>query len=124
MKRLHQELELLKRKRLYIASCILAVCGLRVSIYSILLIRFTQNWLDSSETTPVKNKANSLVLYSGTPDRSSSQCLNFVISYEDSPILGAVTVEELKQFSASSSPRKSPCRAMDNDIPRVGNVGS
>ncbi|KAK7284145.1 hypothetical protein RJT34_18885 [Clitoria ternatea] len=82
------------------------------------------NWLASSETTPVKNKANSLALYSGTPDRSSSQGSNSVISHEDRPILGALTVEELKQFSASSSPRKSPCRGMDDEMPIIGSVGS
>nr|KYP62424.1 hypothetical protein KK1_016956 [Cajanus cajan] len=44
------------------------------------------NWLASSETTPV-NKG----LYDvGTPDRSSSQGSNSVMSYEDRPIIGSV----------------------------------
>ncbi|KAK7293413.1 hypothetical protein RJT34_16278 [Clitoria ternatea] len=59
------------------------------------------NWLASSETTHVTNKANSLALYSG-----------------------ALIVEELKQFSTSSSLRKSPCRGMDDKMPIIGSVGS
>lgn len=74
------------------------------------------NWLASSETTPVKKG-----LYAGTPDRSSSKGSNSVMSHEDRPILGALTVEELKQFSASSSPRKS--RSQD-EVPIIGSVGS
>ncbi|KAK7293975.1 hypothetical protein RJT34_16858 [Clitoria ternatea] len=50
------------------------------------------NWLALSETTPVKNKANSLAIYI--------------------------------RFSASSSPRKSPCRSMDNEMPIIDNIGS
>lgn len=59
------------------------------------------NWLVSSEKTPPINKT----------------------SQEDRPILGALTVEEIKQFSASSSPRKSPSRSPD-EIPIIGTVGS
>nr|XP_004495071.1 protein JASON [Cicer arietinum] len=82
------------------------------------------NWLASSETTPV-NKA---CLYGGgvaaTPDRSASQQgSNSVISHEDRPILGALTLDEIKQFSATSSPRKSPCRSPD-EMPIIGTVGS
>lgn len=47
-------------------------------------------------------------------------------SIEDRPILGALTVDELKQFSASSctpTPRKSPSRSPD-DMPIIGSVGS
>lgn len=47
-------------------------------------------------------------------------------SIEDRPILGALTVEELKQFSASSctpTPKKSPSRSPD-DMPIIGSVGS
>lgn len=43
--------------------------------------------------------------------------------FEDRPILGALTVEEIKQFSASSSPRRSPSRSPD-DMPIIGTVGS
>ncbi|KAL2321081.1 hypothetical protein Fmac_030050 [Flemingia macrophylla] len=66
------------------------------------------NWLALSEATPV------------TPDRSSSQGAHSVISHEDRPILGALTIEELRKFSASS-PRKSP---RDEMMPIIGSVGS
>lgn len=83
------------------------------------------NWLGSSGTTTPVNKA---CLYAGggigTPDRSiSQQGSNSVISLEDRPILGALTVEEIKQFSATSSPRKSPCKSPD-EMPIIGTVGS
>lgn len=44
-------------------------------------------------------------------------------SFEDRPILGAMTVEELKHLSASTSPRKSPCRSPD-EMPIIGTVGT
>ncbi|CAI9273253.1 unnamed protein product [Lactuca saligna] len=44
-------------------------------------------------------------------------------SFEDRPILGAWTIDEVKQVSARSSPRKSPCRDLD-DTPIIGSVGS
>lgn len=83
------------------------------------------NWLGSSGTTTPVNKA---CLYAGggigTPDRSiSQQGSNSVISLEDRPILGALTMEEIKQFSATSSPRKSPCKSPD-EMPIIGTVGS
>ncbi|XP_054779855.1 protein JASON [Prosopis cineraria] len=78
------------------------------------------NWLVSSETTPV-NESSSVALYAGTPDRSTSQ--GSVISHEDRPILGALTVEEIKQFSASNSPRKSPSKSPD-EMPIIGTVGT
>ncbi|XP_058759132.1 uncharacterized protein LOC131632400 [Vicia villosa] len=104
------------------------------------------NWLGSSETTPV-NKTNlypdgsfgtpdrsnshqgsKTTMYAGgsfgTPDRNSShQGSNSVMSLEDRPILGALTVEEIKQFSATPSPRKSPSKSPD-DMPIIGTVGS
>lgn len=58
-----------------------------------------------------------------TPKRSTSQSPNSVISHEDRPILGALTVEELKQFSASNSPVKSPYRSPD-ETPIIGTVGT
>ncbi|KAL3828078.1 hypothetical protein ACJIZ3_016880 [Penstemon smallii] len=44
-------------------------------------------------------------------------------SFADRPILGALTVEELRQINASSSPRKSPSRSPD-DMPIIGTVGT
>ncbi|KAK7277486.1 hypothetical protein RJT34_22499 [Clitoria ternatea] len=80
------------------------------------------NWLVSSETTPVK-RVGTVTSYDGTPDRNTSQGSNSVISYEDRPILGALTVEEIKQFSATNSPRKSPSRSPD-EMPIIGTVGT
>lgn len=81
------------------------------------------NWLGSSETTPV----NKTTLYAGdsfgTHRNSSHQGSNSVMSLEDRPILGALTVEEIKQFSATPSPRKSPSKSPD-DMPIIGTVGS
>ncbi|XP_014513790.1 uncharacterized protein LOC106772124 isoform X1 [Vigna radiata var. radiata] len=80
------------------------------------------NWLVSPETTPV-NKAGSVTLFPGTPDRSTPQSPYSVLSHEDRPILGALTLEEIKQFSATSSPRKSPSRSPD-EMPIIGTVGT
>ncbi|KAE9612222.1 hypothetical protein Lalb_Chr06g0170651 [Lupinus albus] len=65
------------------------------------------NWLVSPQTTPV-NKAGSVPCYARNPDRTTSQIS--VISHEDRPILGAFTIEDIRQFSATSSPRKLPSR--------------
>ncbi|PWA38805.1 hypothetical protein CTI12_AA577950 [Artemisia annua] len=47
-----------------------------------------------------------------------------VKSTEDRPITGALTADELKQFSGSScTPKKSPSRSPD-DMPIIGSVGS
>ncbi|CAL5357305.1 unnamed protein product [Camellia sinensis] len=59
------------------------------------------SWIVSSETTPSKKTG-----FNGF--ETMSQGSNSVMSIEDRPIL--LTVEELKQFSASSSPRGSPSR--------------
>ncbi|KAK7393370.1 hypothetical protein VNO78_21923 [Psophocarpus tetragonolobus] len=80
------------------------------------------NWLVSPETTPV-SKAGSMASFTGTPDRSTSQGSYSVLSHEDRPILGALTLEEIKQFSATSSPRKSPSRSPD-EMPIIGTVGT
>ncbi|XP_017984350.1 PREDICTED: DNA ligase 1 [Theobroma cacao] len=78
------------------------------------------NWLSSSETTPVKKKSN---FDASTPERSMSQGSNSLRSPEDRPILGALTLEEINKFSASSSPRKSPSRSPD-EMPIIGTVGT
>ncbi|XP_052170490.1 uncharacterized protein LOC127786839 [Diospyros lotus] len=68
------------------------------------------NWLVSPETITASN-------------RSVSQCSSSVVSVEDRPILGALTVEEIRQFSASSySPRRSPSWSPD-EKPIIGTVG-
>ncbi|PSR89741.1 Protein JASON like [Actinidia chinensis var. chinensis] len=80
------------------------------------------NWLVSSETTPTK-KTSPIGPEAITSERSVSRGSNSVMSIEDRPILGALTVEELKRFSASSSPRRSPSRSPD-EIPIIGTVGT
>ncbi|XP_010481784.1 PREDICTED: uncharacterized protein LOC104760544 [Camelina sativa] len=44
-----------------------------------------------------------------------------VQSHDERPILGALTAEEIKQFSATNSPRKSPSRSPESPI--IGTVG-
>ncbi|XVF72063.1 hypothetical protein PTKIN_Ptkin12aG0091200 [Pterospermum kingtungense] len=78
------------------------------------------NWLSSTETTPVKTSSISVA---STPERSMSQGSTTLRSPEDRPILGALTLEEIKKFSASSSPRKSPSRSPD-EMPIIGTVGT
>ncbi|GKV01773.1 hypothetical protein SLEP1_g14302 [Rubroshorea leprosula] len=77
------------------------------------------NWLSSTETTPVKSST----VNTCTPEKSMSQGSNCMISLEDRPILGALILEEIKQFSASSSPRESPSRSPD-EMPITGIVGT
>lgn len=77
------------------------------------------NWLSSSEVTPT-GKTNTSISGIPTPE---SQGSNSLISQEDRPILGALTMEELKQFSTSPSPRRSPNRSPD-EMPIIGTVGT
>ncbi|CAL9108892.1 unnamed protein product [Musa textilis] len=69
------------------------------------------NWLLSSENSTVEG-----------PAASNSPRSNSAFSREDRPILGALTVEDLKQASATSSPRRSPSRSTD-EKPILGTVG-
>ncbi|PIA45494.1 hypothetical protein AQUCO_01700786v1, partial [Aquilegia coerulea] len=80
------------------------------------------NWLGSSETTP-STKTSNLSFDFESAEGSKSQRSGSPRSHEDRPILGALTVEELRQFSATSSPRKSPSRSPD-EMPILGTVGS
>lgn len=82
------------------------------------------NWLTSSETTPSK-KVSTMGLETIASEKSSSHesTATSLRSLEDRPILGALTVEELRQFSANSSPRKSPSRSPE-DMPIIGSVRS
>lgn len=80
------------------------------------------NWLVTPDTAK-KPGSSSSVLETVTSEKSASQGSNSVMSFEDRPILGALTVEELKQHSATSSPRKSPCRSPD-EMPIIGTVGT
>lgn len=77
------------------------------------------NWLSSSEFTPPSKISTGISLLP-TPE---SQGSNSPKSEEDRPILGALTMEELKQFSTTPSPRRSPNRSAD-DMPIIGTVGT
>ncbi|XP_042422438.1 uncharacterized protein LOC122010101 [Zingiber officinale] len=68
------------------------------------------NWLPSS---PDNSTAE-------TPQPSNSHLSNSSFSREDRPILGALTMEEIKQSSMTSSPSKSPPA---DEIPILGTVG-
>ncbi|KAI3449812.1 hypothetical protein Pfo_006477 [Paulownia fortunei] len=80
------------------------------------------NWLVSPEITPSKKTS-----FSGfetiTAGQTTSEGCTSVRSFEDRPILGALTVEEVRQISASPSPRKSPSRSPD-EMPIIGTVGT
>ncbi|XP_021763291.1 uncharacterized protein LOC110727997 isoform X2 [Chenopodium quinoa] len=79
-------------------------------------------WIVSSQKTPPGNAVpiNMEPISSGAS--ASSHGSNSVRSQEERPILGALTIEELKQLSATSSPRKSPSRSPD-ERPLLGTVG-
>ncbi|XVF57093.1 hypothetical protein PTKIN_Ptkin06aG0176100 [Pterospermum kingtungense] len=76
------------------------------------------SWLVEPENTP-NSKASS----TNSVGNSASKKMNSPRSHEDRPILGALTVEELKQHSASTTPRKCRSRSPD-EMPIVGTVGS
>ncbi|XP_022929644.1 uncharacterized protein LOC111436168 isoform X1 [Cucurbita moschata] len=73
------------------------------------------NWLVESETTP-KSVGNSSSIGNSPMWSSSAR------SYEDRPILGALTLEELRQFSAFSTPTRYRSRSPE-EIPIIGTVG-
>ncbi|CAA2933545.1 Hypothetical predicted protein [Olea europaea subsp. europaea] len=80
------------------------------------------SWLVSPDITPAKKNSYS-DLETTTPEKNIPVGSTSPRSYDDRPILGALTVEELKQMSASSSPRKSPRRNPD-EMPIIGTVGT
>ncbi|XP_023546640.1 uncharacterized protein LOC111805694 [Cucurbita pepo subsp. pepo] len=73
------------------------------------------NWLVESETTP-KSVGNSSSIGNSPMWSSSAR------SYEDRPILGALTLEELRQFSAFSTQAQYRSRSPE-EIPIIGTVG-
>ncbi|XAR58665.1 hypothetical protein NMG60_11014147 [Bertholletia excelsa] len=70
------------------------------------------NWLVSSETTSSR-KTSFIEHETLTPEKSISQGSKSVVSREDRPIIGAPTLEELRQFPASPSPRRWSNRNLD-----------
>ncbi|CAH8336744.1 unnamed protein product [Eruca vesicaria subsp. sativa] len=75
-------------------------------------------WLSTSETG---SECNSV---SNTPvkSKSTSYSKRVINSHDDRPVLCALTAEEIKQFSATSTPRKSPRKSHD-ETPIIGTVG-
>ncbi|BAT87928.1 hypothetical protein VIGAN_05135300 [Vigna angularis var. angularis] len=76
------------------------------------------SWLVESESTPISINSNSCVGEHTPKGRRGSPW-----SHEDRPILGALTVEEIKMYSLSASSRRSRSRSPD-DTPIIGTVGS
>lgn len=78
------------------------------------------SWLVETETTPIsKSGINS----AGDSTPISKRSLASPVSHEDRPILGALTIEELRKFSASTPSRRSKVSTPD-DTPIIGTVGS
>ncbi|CDY32524.1 BnaA09g50720D [Brassica napus] len=75
-------------------------------------------WLSTSETG---SECNSV---SNTPEKSkpASYSKRVINSHDERPVLCALTSEEIKQFSAASTPRKSPRKSHD-ETPIIGTVG-
>ncbi|KAI4331549.1 hypothetical protein MLD38_029731 [Melastoma candidum] len=79
-------------------------------------------WLTSSGNMSISEKSmagldDAVSLKSVSVGSSSPRYL------DDRPILGALTVEELRKYSPKSSPRKSPSRSPD-EMPLIGTVGT
>ncbi|XP_050206578.1 uncharacterized protein LOC126656135 isoform X2 [Mercurialis annua] len=83
------------------------------------------NWLGSSESTPLKKASSKPISFdTNSPEKSTlSVGSNSPCSFDDRPILGALTLEELKQYSATNSPRRSPGHSPD-EMAIIGTVGS
>ncbi|KAL1539637.1 hypothetical protein AAHA92_24093 [Salvia divinorum] len=74
--------------------------------------------------TSKKTSFSGLETINKSPQMTTSEgCCTSPTSFEDRPILGALTVEELRQISASPPPRKSPSRSPD-EMPIIGSVGT
>lgn len=74
------------------------------------------NWLVSSESNSINKKGTVSV-------QSSPSVYGGSVSREDRPILGVLTVEDLRQFSVTSSPRRSPSPSPE-EMPIIGSVGA
>ncbi|GAB4830077.1 hypothetical protein Ancab_019718 [Ancistrocladus abbreviatus] len=81
-------------------------------------------WLVSSQKTPSK-KVNATDLEARLSETSASSHGSNSQRSGDRPFfgVGAITADELKQFSSSSSPKRSPSQSKDHMLV-VGNVGA
>lgn len=75
-------------------------------------------WLSTSDTG---SECNSVSI---TPEKTKSSCYSkrAMLSHDDRPVLCALTMEEIKRYSATSTPRKSPSKSPD-ETPIIGTVG-
>ncbi|CAE6221686.1 unnamed protein product [Arabidopsis arenosa] len=73
-------------------------------------------WLSTSQTT-----ASGCSSVETAMSEKKKKYSKPVQSHDERPILGALTAEEIKQFSATDSPRKSPSRSPESPI--IGTVG-
>ncbi|KAI7742821.1 hypothetical protein M8C21_005661 [Ambrosia artemisiifolia] len=80
------------------------------------------SWLVDPEKSMTESKQEESQFSTGNSYAYSDEATSWK-SFEDRPILGAWTIDEVKQVSARSSPRKSPRRSPD-DTPIIGTVGS
>ncbi|KAF8104446.1 hypothetical protein N665_0172s0076 [Sinapis alba] len=76
-------------------------------------------WLSTSQTTT--SGCSSVSMGVETAMSEKKYYSKPAQSYDERPILGALTSEEIKQFSATNSPRKSPSRSPESPI--IGTVG-
>ncbi|KAL0461080.1 UNVERIFIED_CONTAM: hypothetical protein Slati_0735200 [Sesamum latifolium] len=81
------------------------------------------NWLVSPPKTMVSKKTSFSGLETVTSGKTMSDGSSPLRSFEDRPILGALTVEELRQISVTPSPKRSPGRSPD-EMPIIGTVGT
>ncbi|KAG7612229.1 hypothetical protein ISN44_As05g042710 [Arabidopsis suecica] len=72
-------------------------------------------WLSTSQTTTSGCSSVETTMSEKKKYSKLVQC------HDERPILGALTAEEIKQFSATNSPRKSPSRSPESPI--IGTVG-
>ncbi|KAK4408167.1 hypothetical protein Sango_0397700 [Sesamum angolense] len=81
------------------------------------------NWLVSPPKTMISKKTSFSGLDTVTSERTMSDGPSPLRNFEDRPMLGALTVEELRQISATPSQKRSPSRSPD-EMPIIGTVGT
>jgi hypothetical protein len=73
----------------------------------------------------VNTSLSTWLVSSNTLKVEEGQAGNLSFNREDRPILGALTMEDIKDTSVNSSPRRSPSRSPSHDdVPIIGTVGS
>ncbi|XP_028790331.1 uncharacterized protein LOC114746268 [Neltuma alba] len=80
------------------------------------------SWLVEIETTPNSKNGTNSVGASTTPISKRSSLSQ--VSHEDRPILGALSMEEVRKFSVSSKPSSRSKSRSPDETPIIGTVGS